>query len=69
MAAYRCAAFQFTRKGVITVDGTGGFAFEVLDAGAEDAVREDGEISYTDLKGPGEQVPRLGRWRGESEGC
>ena len=45
-------AFQFTRKGVITVDGTGeDLLLEVLDAGAEDAVEEDGEIIvYTDLK-------------------
>ena len=45
-------AFQFSRKGVITVDGTGeDLLLEVLDAGAEDAVEEDGEIIvYTDLK-------------------
>lgn len=45
-------AFQFTRKGVITVEGTGEeLLLQVLDAGAEDAVEEDGEmIVYTDQK-------------------
>ena len=45
-------AFQFTRKGVITVEGTGeDLLLQVLDAGAEDAVEEDGElIVYTELK-------------------
>ena len=45
-------AFQFTRKGVITVKGTGEeLLLQVLDAGAEDAVEEDGEIIvYTKLK-------------------
>lgn len=45
-------AFQFTRKGVITVDGAGEeLLLQVLDAGAEDAVEEDGEIIvYTDQK-------------------
>lgn len=45
-------AFQFTRKGVITVEGVGeDLLLQVLDAGAEDAVEEDGEIIvYTDLK-------------------
>ncbi len=45
-------AFQFTRKGVITVDGTGeDLLMEVLEAGAEDAVEEDGAIIvYTDQK-------------------
>ena len=45
-------AFQFTRKGVITVEGTGEeLLLQVLDAGAEDAVEEDGEIIvYTELK-------------------
>ena len=44
--------FQFTRKGVITVTATGEDALlAVLDAGAEDAVEEDGEmIIYTDQK-------------------
>ena len=44
--------FQFTRKGVITVEGTGEeLLLQVLDAGAEDAVEEDGElIVYTELK-------------------
>ena len=45
-------AFQFTRKGVITVEGTGEeLLLQVLDAGAEDAVEEDGDIIvYTELK-------------------
>ena len=44
--------FQFTRKGVILVEATGEDALlEILDAGAEDAVEEDGEIVvYTDQK-------------------
>ena len=45
-------AFQFTREGVITVEGAGEeLLLQVLDAGAEDAVEEDGElIVYTELK-------------------
>lgn len=45
-------AFQFTRKGVITVEGAGEeLLLQILDAGAEDAVEEDGEIIvYTELK-------------------
>lgn len=44
--------FQFTRKGVIRVAATGEDALlTILDAGAEDAVEEDGEIIvYTDQK-------------------
>ena len=44
--------FQFDRKGVIRVKTTGEDALlQVLDAGAEDAVEEDGElIVYTDQK-------------------
>lgn len=44
--------FQFTRKGVINVAATGEDALlTILDAGAEDAVEEDGEIIvYTDQK-------------------
>lgn len=44
--------FQFTRKGVISVGATGEDALlAILDAGAEDAVEEDGEIIvYTDQK-------------------
>lgn len=44
--------FQFTRKGVISVAATGEDALlTVLDAGAEDAVEEDGElVVYTDQK-------------------
>lgn len=45
-------AFQFTRKGVIRVAGSGEDALlTVLDAGAEDAIEDDGEITvYTDQK-------------------
>lgn len=45
-------AFQFDRKGVIRVKGTGeDLLLQVLDAGAEDALEEDGEtIIYTDPK-------------------
>ena len=45
-------AFQFTRKGVIRVAVAGEDALlAVLDAGAEDAIEEDGElIVYTDQK-------------------
>ncbi|MDB5165703.1 MAG: putative transcriptional regulatory protein [Candidatus Saccharibacteria bacterium] len=44
--------FQFTRKGVIRVTATGEDALlTILDAGAEDAVEEDGEmIVYTEQK-------------------
>ncbi|MDK2899331.1 MAG: hypothetical protein PWQ10_518 [Patescibacteria group bacterium] len=44
--------FKFTRKGVINVATTGEDALlKVLDAGAEDAIEEDGEIVvYTDQK-------------------
>ena len=44
--------FQFTRKGVIRVAVTGEDALlTILDAGAEDAIEEDGEIIvYTDQK-------------------
>jgi len=44
--------FQFTRKGVINVSSTGEDALlTILDAGAEDAVEEDGEIIvYTEQK-------------------
>ncbi|HMM62191.1 MAG TPA: YebC/PmpR family DNA-binding transcriptional regulator [Candidatus Saccharibacteria bacterium] len=45
-------AFQFTRKGVIQVKASGEDALlAVLDAGAEDAIEESGElIVYTELK-------------------
>lgn len=45
-------AFQFTRKGVIRVAASGEDALmTVLDAGAEDAIEEEGEIIvYTELK-------------------
>lgn len=45
-------AFQFTRKGVIRVKASGEEALlTVLDAGAEDAVEDEGEIIvYTDMK-------------------
>jgi YebC/PmpR family DNA-binding regulatory protein len=44
--------FQFNRKGVIVVDAAGEDALlTILDAGAEDAVEEDGGITiYTELK-------------------
>ena len=46
------ASFQFDRKGVIRVGASGEDALlTILDAGAEDAVEEDGEIIvYTELK-------------------
>jgi len=52
MADAGSVAFQFTRKGVIRVAATGEDALlTVLDAGAEDAVEEDGEIIvYTEMK-------------------
>lgn len=45
-------AFQFERKGVITVSGSGeDVLLQVLDAGAEDASEEEGEIIvYTNAK-------------------
>lgn len=45
-------AFQFERKGVITVKGSGeDMLLQVLDAGAEDAEEDDGEMTvYTDPK-------------------
>lgn len=45
-------AFQFDRKGMIIIKGSGeDLLLEVLDAGAEDAVEEDGEMTvYTDPK-------------------
>ncbi len=45
-------AFQFEHKGMIIIDGVGeDLLLEVLDAGAEDAVEEDGEMTvYTDPK-------------------
>lgn len=52
MAEPGSVAFQFTRKGVISVAATGEDALlTVLDAGAEDAAEEDGQITvYTDQK-------------------
>lgn len=52
MAEPGSVAFQFSRKGVITVAASGEEALlTILDAGAEDAVEEDGEIIvYTDQK-------------------
>lgn len=45
-------AFQFERKGIIIVKGAGeDILLQVLDAGAEDAEEDDGEITvYTDPK-------------------
>lgn len=52
MAESGSVAFQFTRKGVITVKASGEDALlQILEAGAEDATEEDGEIIvYTDMK-------------------
>jgi YebC/PmpR family DNA-binding regulatory protein len=52
MADSGSVVFQFTRKGVIRVVAAGEEALlTVLDAGAEDAVEEDGEIIvYTEMK-------------------
>lgn len=52
MAEPGSVAFQFTRKGVIQVAAIGEDALlKILDAGAEDAVEEDGEIVvYTEQK-------------------
>jgi YebC/PmpR family DNA-binding regulatory protein len=52
MADAGSVMFQFDRKGVVRVAATGEDALlSVLDAGAEDAVEEDGEIVvYTDQK-------------------
>lgn len=52
MADAGSVMFQFTRKGVIRVAATGEDALlTVLDAGAEDALEEEGElIVYTDQK-------------------
>jgi YebC/PmpR family DNA-binding regulatory protein len=52
MAEPGSVAFQFTRRGVITVAATGEEALLVmLDAGAEDVTEEDGEsVVYTDQK-------------------
>ena len=52
MAEKGSVAFQFQRKGMITIQGSGeDLLLQVLDAGAEDAVEDDGELTvYTDLK-------------------
>ncbi len=52
IAEANSVAFQFNRKGVITVKSSGDEAMlAVLDAGAEDAVEQDGDmIVYTDAK-------------------
>ena len=52
MADAGSVAFQFTRKGVIRVKASGEEALlTILDAGAEDAIEDDGEIVvYTDMK-------------------
>ena len=52
MADAGSVLFQFTRKGVIRVEASGEDALlTVLDAGAEDANEEDGElVVYTDAK-------------------
>ncbi len=52
MAEPGSVSFQFTRKGVIRVKASGEDALlTILDAGAEDAIEDDGEIIvYTDMK-------------------
>jgi len=52
MAESGSVAFQFQRKGVITVKASGEVALlTVLDAGAEDATEDEGEIVvYTEMK-------------------
>ena len=52
MADAGSVMFQFTRKGVIRVEATGEDALlTILDAGAEDASEDDGEIIvYTEMK-------------------
>ncbi len=52
MAEPGSVAFQFARKGVIRVAAQGEDALlTILDAGAEDAIEEDGEMTvYTDAK-------------------
>lgn len=52
MAEPGSVSFQFVRKGVIRVIASGEDALlTILDAGAEDAIEEDGETSvYTELK-------------------
>ena len=52
MADAGSVMFQFTRRGVISVKATGEDALlTILDAGAEDAIEDDGEIIvYTDMK-------------------
>lgn len=52
MADPGSVAFQFTRKGVIRVAASGEDALlTVLDAGAEDAIEDDGELTvYTNMK-------------------
>lgn len=52
MAEKGAVAFQFERKGMITIQGSGEeLLLDVLDGGAEDAVEEDGEMTvYTDPK-------------------
>lgn len=45
MAEPGSVAFQFTRKGVLRIEGSGeDTLLEVLEAGAEDAIEEEGEI-------------------------
>jgi YebC/PmpR family DNA-binding regulatory protein len=52
MAEKGAVAFQFERKGVIVIKGAGeDLLLQVLDAGAEDAEEDEGEITiYTDTK-------------------
>lgn len=52
MAEKGSVAFQFERKGMVTIKGSGeDLLLQVLDAGAEDAEEDDGEMTvYTDPK-------------------
>lgn len=61
MAETGSVMFQFTRKGVITVKGSGEDALlTILDSGAEDASEEDGEfLVYTDMKDMGSVRDKL----------
>lgn len=52
LAEKGAVAFQFDQKGMITIKGSGeDLLLQVLDAGAEDAIEDDGEMTvYTDPK-------------------
>lgn len=61
MAEKGAVAFQFSRKGLITVKGTGEEQLlTILDSGAEDAEEDDGEtLVYTDPKELGQIRDKL----------